>query len=166
MDEANGWEQIRLALPTTARQVVRARYASMALTTLVAAVAGFATGRIAEELSRVTTSAAVPHGGIEAVQAAFASGLGVLAYLALLMPLIFRMGMRRARPFFMLPFLAMLFLNVSGVRDAVVSVVSLLKDLVSSLGPAPLLAAAAVGTAALYVLSMLVAERLYASREL
>lgn len=167
MDETFDWEQVRLALPTTPRQVVRARYAFVALTALVATILGTVLGGLVELLlaqGRVPAGMTAP---LELAQGAMVASVLGLASLAPIMPIAYRLGIRKGRMFFALPFFLTMLLNVEAVRIAVSSLVERVLHLVEALGsPAPLYAAGAVLALGLYLASMLLSERLYAAREL
>jgi ABC-type phosphate/phosphonate transport system ATPase subunit len=67
---------------------------------------------------------------------------------------------------FSLQFIACMLINVGPVRDALLALLGWLEKTSDALGsPAPLIALAVIGAAALYGASMLVSERLYEMRD-
>ena len=108
----------------------------------------------------------VPRGVLEVAGGALGAAVIALAYLALMMPYVFKVGMTKARITFSLPFMLCLLLNVGPVRDVVMGLGNALQRLEASLGsPAPIFAAIVVATAVLYVVSMRISERIYARRD-
>lgn len=165
-DEQLGWEEARLALPFTARHVVRARYAFLALMTLASAVVGTLVGIVTDLLLSAAGSLSVPHGALEVAGAAAGVAAGGLAYLGIIIPLVFKMGMSRSRMFFSAAFLLPLLFNVEPVRRVATGMLNWLEATSTAVGsPVPLaLAYAALCTVA-YLVSMLISERIYAARD-
>lgn len=165
-DEQAGWQEVRLALPVTPSSVVRARYAFLALAGFGAALVGTLCGLLTNVLFSAFAKLMVPRG----VFTIAASALGVaafgLAYMALLMPMAFKIGISKARVYFTLPFFIPLLLNVPPVRDAFAGMTSQLEHMSDAMGtPLPLLAAGFLVCVAIYLVSMRVSERVYAARD-
>lgn len=165
-DEQLGWEEARLALPFTKRQVVRARYAFLALMALASAMVGTLAGIATDLLLSATGMLIVPRSALEVAGAATGIATGGLAYLGIVMPLVFKMGMSRSRMFFSVAFLLPLLFNVGPVRQVAAGALNWLEATSVAIGsPAPLaLAYAALCTVA-YLVSMLISERIYAARD-
>ena len=165
-DEQGDWEQMRLSLPVTSRDVVRARYAFVALASLATALVGAALGVIIGGLISLFMASGTPSNVLAVVGASLGSATGALAYLSLLMPVTFKMGLAKARIFFSLPFFLIMLLNVEPVGDAVRGMVARLDLMSDALGsPAPLVIAGALVAGVLYAISLVVSERLYAARD-
>ncbi|MBR1828089.1 MAG: ABC-2 transporter permease [Atopobiaceae bacterium] len=165
-DEQGDWEQMRLALPVTPRLVVRERYVFLVLAGLAIVAAGTVVGMLTNVILSALASLAVPRGLAEVAGGALGAAIVALAYLALMMPYVFKVGMTKARITFSLPFILCLLLNVGPVRDVVMGLGGALEHLEATLGsPAPIFAAIVVATAALYVVSMRISESIYARRD-
>ena len=165
-DEQGDWEQMRLALPVTPRLVVRERYAFLVLASLAIALTGTVVGMLTNTILTAFAALTVPRGVLEVAGGALGAAVIALAYLALMMPYVFKVGMTKARITFSLPFMLCLLLNVGPVRDVVMGLGNALQRLEASLGsPAPIFAAIVVATAVLYVVSMRISERIYARRD-
>lgn len=166
-DEQNGWEQARLALPTTAADVVRARYVFMALTALAAVGVGAAAGMLVQAVLGQTAGLQAHSNFAEVVASALGIALVALCYLALMAPAIFRVGMSKARLLFSLPFVLLAFLALAPMQGALSDMTRALEQLTERLGsPLPIFAAGAVLATAFYLVSMHASERLYSTREL
>ncbi len=164
-DEAGDWEQMRLTLPVTPRLVVRERYAFLALTGMAIAAIGTAAGVLVNVGLSIFVAPSTP-GVLEVIGGAFGSALIALAYMALIMPYVFKVGIAKARMTFSLPFILCLLINVGPVRDVTRGFVNSLERLEHTLGsPAPIFAVIVLVAVALYVASMLIAERTYARRD-
>lgn len=180
-DEINKWDAFRLTLPLSRRSVVWGRYASLLLVTVASVVFGVVWALV------VALAASAFAGGlgenellasllIESNQLEMICGAGLMGTVAVLLmtavtlPLITRFGMTRATRFVPLV-----------VLFAVVGLVALLGDggpfadavpqgvqwLMSSDEGFLVLVAGSLGVSlALYAISALVSERLYAAREL
>ena len=166
-DEANGWEQFRLTYPTSARQVVRSRYALTALTTFATVILATALGTTVQwAIPLFLGSVAAPRGiGIIALTS-LGTGLAALAFLAIEMPVIFRVGISKARMTFWVPFAICMMFSVEPIRKAIMPILHGLEHLAKSVGsPAPLFVVAACLIALLYLGSMRLSERIYAARD-
>lgn len=166
-DETNDWEQYRLTLPTSARQVVRSRYALTALTVAGTAAVGTALGVLIQRvIPLIHGTVAAPRGTAIIALASLGTALVVMAFLAIEMPFVFKLGISKARMAFTIPFLLCLLINVEPVRNVVMPVLDGLEAYAHTLGsPAPLFAGGAVLVALLFVGSMRVSEHLYAGRD-
>ena len=166
-DEREGWEAVRLALPVTRRTVVRARYLALIILfgmvavviNLVAAVMGAGTalalcGQI---------------GFISLGEGALLTGLFLavyLLYLGLTTPIVFKMGLSKARIYFSLPFMLCLLFTIDPVKDALAGIASSLNLSPKMLEtPLPLLLPALAVAAVVFGVSMLVSERIYGARD-
>ncbi len=167
VDEAGAWDQFRLTLPTSAREVVRGRYAFTALVVLGTTALGTLAGVLAEWLiSALRGVVGVPHGFATIGLVSLVAGVVALIFLAFEMPIIFHIGISKARPVLVAPFFLCLLFTVEPVRNAVMPVLNSLESFAKSLGsPAPVLFGAAAIAALLYFSSMRVSERLYAHRD-
>lgn len=165
-DETAAWEQMRLTLPVTTRTVVRERYAFLVLAAFALATVGSALGVATNVVLSALGMLTVPRGVVEVLGGAFGTAAFGLGYLALVIPYVFKVGMGKARITFSLPFIACMALNVGPVRDAFLGVLNWLEATSAALGsPLPLLAAGLALIVAVYLVSMLVSERLYAARD-
>ena len=166
-DESGDWEQVRLALPTTPREVVRERYAFLALTAFAAMVVGVVFGMCVQGLFSLGARLMVPRDLGLVVGAAVGITLAVIAYLALLLPAIFALGMSKARMLVSLPFFLKMLLALEPVRDVLTGTERFFTGLAARLGsPAPIFVGFGLAAVALYLLSMRASERIYAAREL
>lgn len=167
VDEANDWERFRLTLPTSARQVVRSRYALAALVTAGTAVVGMVLAVIAQwVILAAHGSITAPRGVVTIGLTALGAGIVALAFLSLEMPIVFRLGISKARMAFTIPFLLCMLLTIGPVRDAIMPILDSVEALANSLGtPAPLFAGAVAVVALLYLASMRLSEGIYAARD-
>ena len=164
-DEAGDWEQMRLTLPVTPRLVVRERYAFLALTGLAIAAIGTAAGVLVNVGLSIFVASSAPS-VLEVIGGAFSSAVVALAYMALVMLYVFKVGIAKARITFSLPFILCLLFNVGPVREAARGFVDSLERLEHALGsPAPIFAVIILVSVVLYVASMYIAERIYARRD-
>ena len=109
---------------------------------------------------------AAPRESVIIVLTSLGTALVVIAFLAIEMPIVFKLGISKARMAFTVPFLLCLLINVEPVRNAIIPVLESLEAFACSLGsPAPLFAGAAVIVALLYLGSMRVSESIYAARD-
>lgn len=167
-DEAGDWQQCRLTMPVTLHQVVSARYTFVALVCGATMVGAAALGWLVElAIPLFGGVLTVPRGGSEIVMASWGMGLVTLGYLALGMPMLYRLGVTKARMAFTAPFLLMALIALEPVRNALHGVLNSLEGFASSFSsPWPMLLVGSVAVALLYVASLYLSERLYASREL
>ena len=92
--------------------------------------------------------------------------LAVLAYLAIELPLFFKMGLSKARLFYAIPLLSPILFTLEPVKEFVRGLGTQVMEVIGNIGsPWPLLLGAAAVTLALYALSGLVSLRLYSARE-
>ena len=166
-DETNDWEQFRLTLPTSARQVVRSRYALAALMIAGTVVMGTVLGVVIQWIIvMLHGSIAAPRGTAIIALAALGAALVVTAFLAIEMPIVFKLGIAKARFAFTIPFLLCLLINVEPVRNAIFPLLDSLEAFVNGIGtPAPIFAGSAVVVAVLFLGSMRVSEHIYAARD-
>lgn len=166
-DEANGWEQVRLTLPTTARQVVRSRYALAAIVTGAVVVIGTALGALVQMIIPLFHGTVMAPRGIAVIGlSALGTGIVSLGLLALEMPIIYHLGIAKGRMAITLPFMLCLLVTIEPVRNALLSVLEGLEGVAGSLGsPALLFAGGIVVVALLFLGSMRLSERLYAARD-
>ena len=164
-DEAGGWPETRLSLPVTKREVVRARYALMALLALVTAVFGGVGCLIVGIAGRLIGSAVTATSLSPLMTLGFMalSACALLFFFAIFMPIIFRWGITSARHSLMLFWLIPVFASVGPVASFLKGVGARLDSLPS---PIYLAVGFCVVSIVLYVASMLLSERLYAAREL
>lgn len=164
-DEAGDWEQMRLTLPVTPRLVVRERYAFLVLAGMGIAAVGTAAGVLVNiGLSIFVAPSAV--GVLDVIGGAFGSAVVALAYMALVMPYVFKVGITKARITFSMPFILCLLFNVGPVREVARGFVDSLQRLEHTLGsPAPIFAVIILVSVALYIGSMFIAERTYERRD-
>lgn len=166
-DETNDWELVRLTLPTTARQVVRSRYAFTTLVLVVMAVLGTLVGFAVEWVIPLLHGAlTVPRGGMVIGLSSIGACLALMVFLAIEMPILFWKGITKARMALSIPMLLPLLLTIDPTRDAIMSVADKLENLEKALGtPAPIFIAIAAIACLLYVASMFLSERIYAQRD-
>ena len=163
-DEAGGWPETRLSLPVTKREVVRARYALMVLLAVVTAVFGGIGCLVVEVAGRI-----VGNGASSGLSPLLAVGFMALSacvlmlFFSIFMPIVFRWGITTARYSLMLFWLIPVIASVGPVNSFLEGVGASLDALPS---PMYLAVGFCVVSIVLYLVSMLVAERLYASREL
>ena len=166
-DEQNGWERVRLTLPVSARQVVRARYAFIAAMGAASAVLAVLVGKLSE-LALLASGGAlnVPRGlGVIAL-AACVTVLSMMALLSLELPIVFRFGMTKGRIAFAIPFILSMLVAFEPVRKLFQDVGDVFLLLSEALGsPTLAIVAAAAAVVALYLLSMRLSEHLYAARD-
>lgn len=170
-DEQGGWEQFRLTLPLTRRQVAYGRYASMLALTGCAMVLALAAGLLIGAVAGALPAGMVPEGlllGVTTpemlVVAVVAVGLIILLSAAVTLPLIMRFGMTKGTR--LVPVVMLLALSaVAGLLGTGLDTIGL--DAVLTSGSIMMvMAVAAVVTLALYGASALLAAQLYERREI
>lgn len=170
-DEQGGWEQFRLTLPLTRRQVAYGRYASMlavtGCTTVLALAAGLLIGAVAGALPAGMVSEGLLLGVTTPEMlavAVVAVDLIILLSAAVTLPLIMRFGMTKGTR--LVPVVMLLALSaVAGLLGTGVDAIGL--DAVLTSGNImAIMAVAAVVTLALYGASALLAAQLYERREI
>lgn len=170
-DEQGGWEQFRLTLPLTRRQVAYGRYASMlavtGCTTVLARAAGLLIGAGAGALPAEMVSEGLLLGVTTPEMlavAVVAVDLIILLSAAVTLPLIMRFGMTKGTR--LVPVVMLLALSaVAGLLGTGVDAIGL--DAVLTSGNImAVMAVAAVVTLALYGASALLAAQLYERREI
>lgn len=166
-DETNGWELVRLTLPTSTHQVVRSRYVFMVLVLAIMAVVGTILGIVVEWVIPLFHGVlTVPRGGLVVCLASLGACLMLMVFLAIEMPIMFWKGMTKARMALSIPMLLPLLLTIEPTRDAVMSFAEKLEGIEKALGtPVPIFIAIAAIACVLYVASMLLSERVYAARD-
>lgn len=177
LDERNRWEAFRLALPLSRRNVVVGRYASLFASSTI----GFAVGVVASILVVVLASVLMGLGYGSAGALFMASNVALSAYalagvagaliisvmLSVMLPLAFRFGMTRAVRFVpMIVVVAVLVAFAATTSGSADFIVAFSDVLLSAGGIWAFAAFGAVLSLAIYVLSAVVACRLYESREL
>ena len=170
-DEQGGWEQFRLTLPLTRRQVAYGRYASMLALTGCAMVLALAAGLLLGAVAGALPAGMVPEGlllGVTTpemlVVAVVAVGLIILLSAAVTLPLIMRFGMTKGTR--LVPVVMLLALSaVAGLLGTGLDTIGL--DAVLTSGSIMMvMAVGAVVALSLYGASALLAARLYEQREL
>ena len=166
-DTSNDWEQFRLALPISTHQVVRSRYAFAALTSLGTVILGSALGVLVElVLPLIHGSIAAPRGFVIIFLAGIGASLVGLLFLSIEMPIVFHLGIEKARMAISIPFMLCMLFTIGPVRDALISLLNKLERVEAALGtPAPLFAGGACAVILVYLASMRLSEHLYANRE-
>lgn len=175
LDERNRWEAFRLALPLSRRNVVVGRYASLFASSTI----GFAVGVIASILVLASVLMGLGYGSAGALfmasnvalsayaLAGVAGALIISVMLSVMLPLAFRFGMTRAVRFVpMIVVVAVLLAFAATTSGSADFIVAFSDVLLSAGGIWAFAAFGAVLSLAIYVLSAVVACRLYESREL
>lgn len=170
-DEQGGWEQFRLTLPLTRRQVAYGRDASMLALTGCAMVLALAAGLLIGAVAGALPAGMVPEGlllGVTTpemlVVAVVAVSLIILLSAAVTLPLIMRFGMTKGTR--LVPVVMLLALSaVAGLLGTGLDTIGL--DAVLTSGSIMMvMAVGAVVALSLYGASALLAARLYEQREL
>ena len=165
-DEQTGWQEVRLALPVTTSVVVRARYAFLALAGFASALVGALVGVVTNVGFSLSAGTGLALGVSDVALSSVSVAAFGLAYMALLMPVAFKVGISKARVYFTLPFFLPLLLNVPAVANALGGVVGQLERLTAAFGsPLPIAAAGMCVCVVIYLVSMRISERVYASRD-
>lgn len=166
-DEREGWDAVRLALPVTRHTVVRSRYLALIILFGIVAVVVNLVGMV---MGAGTALALYGHiGFISLSEGALLTGLFLavyLIYIGLTAPIVFKMGISKARVYFSVPFMLCLLFTFEPVKDALAGMAQFLgltPELLES--PLPMLAPALVVGAAVFAGSMLVSERIYGARD-
>ena len=172
LDERAKWEQFRLALPLTRGDIVRGRYASLALWTLYGVAIGMASSAIilgaaaalpqVEPLAQLAAEfdwAALP------LVAALPLPLAALM-LGITLPFVVRFGMTKAVRWIPLAFVALLLAYILGGGHELAVQAETTLQWVFSPGGTPLaIALALLAAAAIYAASCAVSCKLYERRE-
>ena len=166
-DEREGWESVRLSMPFTRWQIVASRYAMMLI---IIAVLLAVFGLLAAVITAIVTMVrfgAVTLMPAEAVAAAIVLCLAVsLIYLAIEIPIFFKMGFMKARLYFTLPFFACMLFMLEPVQKLAETVAGKMLELVAFMGsPVPLVVGAIALAFALYALSSRISLNVYRTRE-
>ena len=166
-DEREGWEAVRLALPVSRRTVVRSRYLALVIlfgmvatiVNLVALVGGAGAALALQgQLGFMPLSEGVLLTGLFLVV--------YLVYLGITTPIVFKMGLSKARIYFSLPFMLCLVFTLDPVKEAAMQIVDRLGVTADTLGsPLPLLAGALLVACCIYGASLLMSERIYEARD-
>ena len=170
-DDRGEWARGRLELLLVGRaDVVKARYAIMALAITATMAAGFVASLVlALTMSLVNGSDAKQLGLLfapEPASAFLATIASLFAILAIQMPLVFSLGVERGKIAAVAPLLSIVLLGFEQFRGPVLTVAGNLADVAATL-PTPAIVLGILGAAAAaYLTSMLVSTRLYARREL
>ncbi|MFC2646709.1 MAG: ABC-2 transporter permease [Coriobacteriaceae bacterium] len=178
LDERNGWERYRLALPISRANVVSGRYASLA----IAVAAGLVVGLVASLAAMALASAFMAMGydvdgvralgeGIDPGTYTLSASMGLLfitVALAVTLPLAMRSGMTKAVRFIpMIIVLVVILVSAAiGSNDALFVAEFLDGIFADPNGPAMLAVVSLVGSIALYAVSAGIAARLYEAREM
>lgn len=173
LDERNGWEQFRLALPVTRGNVVVGRYVSCALFSLVGILIGLAiTGGL-----MLAAHIAPNVGALGSLLASFswrsivlvgAVGVGLtLVMFSIVLPFVMRLGMTKAARIVVVAFVLVIFggVSISGHSGAPAFIQDFGLWLQAPSGAWLLAAAIVAACLALYALSAAVSVRLYRHRE-
>lgn len=181
-DERDGWEAVRLTLPVLRRQVVTARYiimlCALVASTMLSAVAGSLAGSCYSWFA-YGELIVPPLGEVAAICVALMSVFA--AYVAIEMPIFFKWGLAKARPYFNVPSLVCLLLAIGPLRlamdtftsEAGMSSSSVLTQVGAEVGVGlgsalgnlwPLLAVLVIFCGLVYYISLRIAQRLYAGR--
>ena len=89
-----------------------------------------------------------------------------LLFLSIEMPIVFHLGIEKARMAISIPFMLCMLFTIEPVRDALISLLNKLEHVEAALGtPAPLFAGGACAVILVYLASMRLSEHLYANRE-
>ena len=166
-DEREGWEAVRLSLPVTRRTVVRARYLALLILFGIVAVAVNLVGLVMGAITALVLNGQV--GFMPFSEGVLLTGIFCmvyLVYLGLTTPVVFKMGISKARIYFSLPFMLCLLFTFEPVKDAMQQLPVSLGQISAIFGsPLLLLALGLVVAAAIYGASMLVSERIYEARD-
>lgn len=166
-DEREGWEAVRLALPVTRRTVVRSRYLALVILFGIVAVVVNLVGVIMGAGTALALYGQI--GFMPLDEGALLTGLFLavyLIYLGLTTPVVFKMGLSKARIYFSIPFMLCLLFTFDPVKDALADVARFLRLTPELLeNPLPLLLPALVVAVAVFAASMLVSERIYGARD-
>ena len=166
LDERADWQQFRLALPLTRADIIRGRYASLALISLAGVVGGLLVTFLLVALAHA--SLLVDYSWQAIAFACVASLVIILLMLSLIMPLFSRFGMTKGVRY--LP-LVVVFAVVIGFQvggnSAPAEFLSNVSDLLETpAGTAAVAAGTLAVVAALYAASAALSVKLYAKREL
>ena len=166
-DEREGWEAVRLALPVTRRTVVRSRYLALVILFGIVAVVVNLVGIIMGAGTALALYGQI--GFMPLDEGALLTGLFLavyLIYLGLTTPVVFKMGLSKARIYFSMPFMLCLLFTFDPVKDALAGIASSLNLSPQLLeNPLPLLLPALAVAVAVFAASMLVSERIYSARD-
>ncbi|HQE69802.1 MAG TPA: ABC-2 transporter permease [Atopobiaceae bacterium] len=167
LDEHAGWESVKLSLPLSRRQVIMSRYIILAALLVAFLVLGIIVGTgIAAIVTYAKFGAVTLRPAQDVLMLAGICLLAVLAYLAIELPLFFKMGLSKARLFYAIPLLSPILFTLEPVKEFVRGLGTQVMEVIGNIGsPWPLLLGAAAVTLALYALSGLVSLRLYSARE-
>ena len=166
LDERADWQQFRLALPLTRADIIRGRYASLALISLAGVVGGLLVTFLLVALAHAVLL--VDYSWQAIAFACVASLVIILLMLSLIMPLFSRFGMTKGVRY--LP-LVVVFAVVIGFQvggnSAPAEFLSNVSDLLETpAGTAAVAAGTLAVVAALYAASAALSVKLYAKREL
>lgn len=170
-DDRGEWARGRLELlPIGRADVVKARYAIMALAITATMAAGLvASLGLALVMSLANGSDAKQLGLLfapEPASAFLATIASLFAILAIQMPLVFSLGVERGKIIAIVPLLLIALLGFEQLRRPIIAVAGNLAAAAATL-PTPAVALGILGTAAAaYLVSTFVSTRLYARREL
>ena len=166
-DEREGWEAVRLALPVTRRTVVRSRYLALVILFGIVAVVVNLVGVIMGAGTALALYGQI--GFMPLDEGALLTGLFLavyLIYLGLTTPIVFKMGLSKARIYFSIPFMLCLLFTFDPVKDALAGIASSLNLSPQLLeNPLPLLLPALAVAVAVFAASMLLSERIYGARD-
>lgn len=167
LDEHEGWESVRLSLPVSRRQVIMSRYIILAALLVVFLVLGVLVGAgITAIVTYVKFGDVTLQPVRDVLMLAGICLLAVLAYLAIELPLFFKMGLSKARLFYAIPLLAPMLFTLKPVRELIRGIGTQMMGIVGAIGsPWPLILGAAAVVLVLYMLSGLISLRIYSARE-
>ena len=176
LDERNGWERYRIAMPISRANVVYGRYASLA----IAVAVGLVVGLVASLAAMASAFMAMGYDvdgvralgeGIDPGAYTLSASMGLLLItvaLAVTLPLAMRSGMTKAVRFIpMLIALVVILVSAAIGSNGTRLVAEFLDGIFADpSGPAMLAVAGAAASIALYAASAAIAARLYEAREL
>lgn len=178
LDERNGWERYRIAMPISRANVVYGRYASLAIAVAVGLVVGLVASLAAMALASAFMAMGYDVDGVRALGEGIDPGaytlsasMGLLLItvaLAVTLPLAMRSGMTKAVRFIpMLIALVVILVSAAIGSNGTRLVAEFLDGIFADpSGPTMLAVASAAASIALYAASAAIAARLYEAREL
>ncbi|MCR4870000.1 MAG: ABC-2 transporter permease [Atopobiaceae bacterium] len=166
-DEHAGWESVKLSLPVSRREVVIGRYLIMAIIIVVLLVIGAILGAAIAAIATMVKYGTVTIMPLWMVAVTIAIALSAtLIYLAIEMPIFFKLGLSKARLYFTLPFFACMLFMLEPVQRFFEGLAARFGTIAEIIGnPAPILAVLIVIAFVLYGISSLISTRIYEKRE-
>lgn len=177
-DERNGWEQFRLVLPLSRRNVVAGRYASLALITLIGVIIGLVASALviaaATLLPSVTLlSDLMVDFSVQGIVLSACMPFGIIfVMLAITLPLVSRYGMTKAVRYVPVFFLVVFMIAITGINmpgidhSALMPVLSTLAQMLETIPGTLAVSGMAFGAGfVIYLLSAALSTKLYSKRE-